>query len=47
MRAWHGGPIANSAVAETLTSVLLFINRDYGIDGAGFRITGTPGKDGA
>ena len=47
MRAWHGGPIANSAVAEALTSVLLFINRNYGIDGSGFRITGTPGKDGA
>ena len=45
MRAWHGGPIANSAVAEALTSVLLFINRNYGIDGSGFRITGTPGKD--
>lgn len=45
MRAWHGGPIANSAVAEALTSVLLFINRNYGIDGSGFRITGTPKKD--
>jgi NADPH-dependent F420 reductase len=45
MRAWHGGPIANSAVAEALTSVLLFINRNYGIDGSGFQITGTPGKD--
>lgn len=45
MRAWHGGPIANSAVAEALTSVLLFINRNYGIDGSGFKITGTPGKD--
>ncbi|MDA1323217.1 MAG: NADPH-dependent F420 reductase [Proteobacteria bacterium] len=45
MRAWHGGPIANSAVAEALTSVLLFINRNYGIDGSGFKITGTPSKD--
>ena len=45
MRAWHGGPIANSAVAEALTSVLLFINRNYGIDGSGFQITGTPQKD--
>lgn len=45
MRAWHGGPIANSAVAEAMTSVLLFINRNYGIDGSGFRITGTPRKD--
>ena len=45
MRAWHGGPIANSAVAEAMTSLLLFINRNYGIDGSGFRITGTPMKD--
>ena len=45
MRGWHGGPIANSAVAEALTSVLLFINRNYGIDGSGFRITGTPAQD--
>lgn len=47
MRAWHGGPIANSAVAEAMTSLLMFINRNYGIDGSGFRITGTPKKDGA
>ena len=46
MRAWHGGPIANSAVAEALTSVLLFINRNYGIEGSGFKITGTPSKGG-
>ena len=45
MRAWHGGPIANSAVAEAMTSLLMFINRNYGIDGSGFRITGTPGTD--
>ncbi len=42
MRAWHCGPIANSAAAEAMTSLLLFINRNYGIDGSGFRITGTP-----
>ena len=45
MKGWHGGPIANSAAAEALTSLLLFINRNYGIDGSGFQITGTPGKD--
>jgi NADPH-dependent F420 reductase len=42
LRGWHAGPLANSAAAEALTSVLLFINRTYGIDGAGIRITGTP-----
>jgi 8-hydroxy-5-deazaflavin:NADPH oxidoreductase len=40
MRAWHAGPIANSAVAEALTSVLISINSRYKISGAGIRITG-------
>jgi NADPH-dependent F420 reductase len=44
MRGWHGGPIENSVVAEALTSVLIFINRAYKIDGAGIRITGQPGN---
>ena len=47
LRAWHAGPIANSAAAEAMTSILMFLNRTYGIDGAGFRITGAPTKDGA
>lgn len=42
MKAWHAGRIDNSAVAEALTSVLIFINGSYKIDGAGIRITGTP-----
>ena len=45
LRGWHAGPIANSAAAEAMTSVLMFLNRTYGIDGAGLRITGTPAKD--
>ena len=44
MRAWHAGPIENSAVAETLTSALIFMNRFYKIRGAGIRITGEPGE---
>ncbi len=44
MRAWHAGRIDNSAVAEALTSTLIFINGSYKIDGAGIRITGTPGS---
>lgn len=43
LRAWHAGPIENTAVAETLTSVLIFLNKFYKIDGAGIRITGEPG----
>lgn len=42
LRAWHAGPIDNAAVAEALTSVLIFINKRYGIPGAGIRITGKP-----
>ena len=42
MTAWHAGRIANSAVAEALTSALIFINGQYKIPGAGIRITGTP-----
>jgi hypothetical protein len=42
LRGWHAGPLANSAAAEALTSVLLFINRAHGIDGAGIHITGAP-----
>lgn len=44
MKAWHAGVIANSAIAEALTSALIFINGRYKIDGAGIRITGTPGS---
>ncbi|MBF0276157.1 MAG: NADPH-dependent F420 reductase [SAR324 cluster bacterium] len=44
MRAWHAGRIANSAGTEALTSLLIFINQRYKIDGAGFRITGTPAR---
>ena len=42
MRGWQGGPIDNSMVAEGLASVLLHINRNYKIAGAGIHITGTP-----
>lgn len=40
LRAWHAGPLANSAVAEGLTSVLISINRRYKARGAGIRISG-------
>ena len=40
LRAVHAGPIANSAAAEALTSVLISINARYKIEGgAGIRIT--------
>lgn len=43
MKAWHAGPIANSAATEALTSVLITLNRQYKIPGAGIVITGEPG----
>ena len=46
MKAWHAGVIANSIVAEAMTSSLIFINNRYKIDGAGLRITGKPGSAG-
>jgi len=42
MTAWHAGRIDNSAVAEALTSVLIFINSTYTIDGAGIKLVGEP-----
>ena len=40
MRGWHAGPIANSAAAEALTSVLIQINRQGEISHAGIKIVG-------
>lgn len=41
MRAFHAGPIANSAAAEALTSVIIQINRQLKCH-AGIRISGLP-----
>lgn len=38
LRAWPAGPLANSAASEALTSVLININRKFGVKGAGLRI---------
>jgi NADPH-dependent F420 reductase len=43
LKAWHAGPIANSAATEALTSVLITLNKQYKIPGAGIVITGEPG----
>jgi NADPH-dependent F420 reductase len=40
LRGIHGGALANSAAAEAMTSVLIFINKTYRVDGAGVLITG-------
>ena len=44
LRGVHAGPLANAVAAEALTSVLIGINRNYKVDGAGICITGI-GKD--
>ena len=45
LKGWHAGPLANSAAAEALTSILITINRRYKIaGGSGIRITGEPGS---
>ena len=46
MKAWHAGVIANSIIAEAMTSALIFMNNRYKIDGAGLKIIGTPGSAG-
>ena len=40
MRAWHAGPIENSAAAEALTSILIQINRRHDISHSGIKIVG-------
>lgn len=40
LRGIHAGVLANSAAAEALTSVLIFINKTYKVDGAGILIAG-------
>lgn len=40
MRGIDVGPLANAIVAESITPILLYINKKYGAKGAGIRITG-------
>ncbi len=42
LRGIDAGPLANSAAAEALTSVLIWINRVYKVPDAGIAITGLP-----
>lgn len=39
---WSGGPIENSVVVEGLTSVLIGLNKQFGVQDAGIRLTGLP-----
>jgi NADPH-dependent F420 reductase len=40
LRGIHAGALCNSAAAEALTSILIFLNKTYQVDGAGIQITG-------
>ena len=40
LRAIDAGPLVNAVAAESLTPVLLYINKKYSVKGAGIRITG-------
>jgi hypothetical protein len=36
----HCGAFVNSAAAEGITSIPIFLNKTYQVDGAGIRVTG-------
>lgn len=40
LRGIHAGALCNSAAAEALTSILIFLNKTYQVDGASIQITG-------
>jgi len=40
LRGLHAGVLVNSAAAEAMTSLLIFMNKYYSVDGAGITITG-------
>ena len=40
LRGLSGGALVNSAAAEALTSILIYMNKTYAADGAGIRFTG-------
>ena len=40
LRAFHAGALCNSVAAEALTSILIFMNKNYGAGEAGIRLTG-------
>jgi len=39
---WDAGPLENSVVVEGMTSVLIGLNKQFGVQAAGIRITGVP-----
>ncbi|TLN09910.1 NADPH-dependent F420 reductase [bacterium] len=42
---WDAGVIENSVVVEGMTSILIGLNKQFGVESAGIRITGVPRPD--
>ncbi len=42
MVGWDAGPLENSVVLEGMTSILININKQFGVQSAGIQITGVP-----
>jgi NADPH-dependent F420 reductase len=42
LTGWDAGPIENSVVAEGLTSILIGLNKQFGVQSAGIQLTGIP-----
>ncbi|TLM99065.1 NADPH-dependent F420 reductase, partial [bacterium] len=42
---WDAGVIENSVVVEGLTSILIGLNKQFGVSSAGIRLTGIPRPD--
>lgn len=40
LTGWDAGPIENSVVVEGLTSILIYLNKQYGVSHTGIKITG-------
>ncbi|MFN8452852.1 MAG: NADPH-dependent F420 reductase [Anaerolineae bacterium] len=40
MRGVDAGPLKNSVAAESLAAVMMYVNKAYGVKGAGIRVTG-------
>lgn len=40
LRGIHAGALVNAVAAEALTSILIFVNKSYSVDGAGIQFTG-------
>jgi hypothetical protein len=42
MIGWDAGVIENSIVIEGMTSILIGINKQFGVQSAGIQVTGVP-----